>query len=201
MIVLDRDEAPTVDALLVDVPVEAEVVEAEIVEVVEAVLVDAQPLAASNTGALAQAVPQPVVREIAEPDVEARPNLRVAPDSYRRRRRVRIAAAAAAVSISITLFAVVGFNVVLAQHQIELQSLQKQLQVEQSRYYDLREEVARRASPQNIVSKATAQGLTVQQQTDLPAAVSLPAAGPTDTAKIQSKTSAATGGSRDHPVP
>ena len=139
-------------------------------------------------GALAQPLPEPIELEIAEPgDFEGgggspRPDLRVAPDGYRRRRRVRIAAAAAAIAISATLFAVVGFNVVLAQNQIELQSLQQKLQLEQSRYYALRNDVAQRSSPQNIVAKATALGLGVQQPDYLSVAgIKPPPAGPTET--------------------
>ena len=90
-------------------------------------------------------------------------HLRVAPDSVARRRHVRIAAVAAAVSISATLFAVVGFNVELAQHQIELQTLQQKLQAEQTRYYALRDEVAQRSSPSEIVAEAAKLGLVQAQ--------------------------------------
>lgn len=144
----------------------------------------------------------PVDPAAAPPGVDAaRPQLRVVPDRYRRRRRVRIAAAAAAASITVTLFAVVGFNVVLAQNQIELQALQQQLQTEQTRYYDLRDEVAHRSSPARIVSRAAGLGFVRLPTTYLPVAITPPHVGPTETAKTLDKTNRATGGSLDHPAP
>jgi hypothetical protein len=159
---------------------------------VEALVIDAQ-----------SPDPEPVDLEPrVEPGVEeTRPRLRVAPDSYRRRRHVRIAAAAAAVSISVTLFAVVGFNAVLAQNQIELQALQQQLQIEETRYYDLRDEVAHRSSPARIVSRAAGLGFVRVPTTYLSAPIKPPHVGPTDTAETLRKTSSATGGSLDHPAP
>jgi hypothetical protein len=65
------------------------------------------------------------------------------------------------------LFAVVGFNVELAQHQIQLQKLQDQLQTEQHHYYDLRKEVAERSAPQNIVGAAQHDGLVATTSSDL----------------------------------
>ena len=129
------------------------------------------------------------------PDNEPRRHLRVAPDSVRRRRHVRIAAAAAAVSISATLFAVVGFNVELAQHQIQLQALQRQLQTEQSRYFDLRTEVAQRSSPAQIVSLAERLGLVQAPTTYLSAPVEPPPADPTGTAQVLSQSTSETKGS------
>ncbi|MDQ1532740.1 MAG: hypothetical protein QOF28_501 [Actinomycetota bacterium] len=215
MIVLDHDELSAVDAVLVVVPaVDAgDAVDALIVDVrdVDASFVDVRdiaPVVTGRGGALAQPLPEPTDQEIADPGVieevraTPRPDLRVAPDSYRRRRRVRIAAAAAAVSISATLFAVVGFNVVLAQNQIELQSLQEKLQVEQTRYYQLRNDVAQRSSPQNIVAKATALGLGVQQPGYLTVAgIKPPPVGPTETDEALLKASQHTGSVLDHPVP
>ena len=186
MIEFNDDEAAAVEALVID-------------DVEEALVVEVHDLAPVTRGsALALPRPEPVPQA---PEPETRPDLRVAPDSYRRRRRVRIAAAAAAVAISVTLFAVVGFNVVLAQHQIELQGLQRKLQVEETRYYDLRDQVAQASSPASVVSKATALGLVVSQETHLPAAIKPPAQGPTETAETLLKTSEATGGSLDHPRP
>jgi hypothetical protein len=220
MIVLDHDappfvELPAVDAVLVDVPAAdaGHAVDALIVDVreVDASFVDVRdvaPVVTGRGGALAQPLPEPIDLEIADPgEVEGvgaspRPDLRVAPDGYRRRRRVRIAAGAAAVSISATLFAVVGFNVVLAQNQIELQSLQQKLQVEQTRYYQLRNDVAQRSSPQNIVAKATALGLAQQQPGYLTVAgIKPPPVGPTETDKALLKASLNTGSVLDHPVP
>jgi cell division protein FtsL len=133
-----------------EVAVEALVVD----DAVEALVVDVEP------------APVPTA-----PDGDRAPrrerHLRVAPDSVARRRHVRIAAAAAAISISATLFAVVGFNVELAQHQIQLQSLQHKLQAEQTQYYELRDEVAQRSSPAQIVHEATTRGLVLAPLTYL----------------------------------
>ncbi len=206
MIVIENKGPIAVDALLVDVPPVDDTVEALVVDVREVAPV--APVVTGRGGALAQPRPEPIELEIAEPgDFEGggaspRPDLRVAPDGYRHRRRVRIAAAAAAVSISVTLFAVVGFNVVLAQHQIELQSLQQRLQVEESRYYGLRNDVAQRSSPQNIVAKATALGLGVRQPDYVSVAgIKPPPAGPTDTDQTLSDATRKTRGTLDHPVP
>jgi hypothetical protein len=201
MIEPEHDEPVAVEALVVDADALApDVPEALVVaDVEEALVVEVHEVAPVTRGS-ALALPRPeAVPQTPEP--ETRPDLRVAPDSYRRRRRVRIAAAAAAVAISVTLFAVVGFNVVLAQHQIELQGLQRKLQVEETRYYDLRDQVAQASSPASVVSKATALGLVESQETHLPAAIKPPAVGPTETAETLQKTSKATGGSLDHPRP
>lgn len=204
MIGMERDEPVAVDALLVDVP-EALIVDADEdarfidIDIEDAIVVEVREVA-PVTGGSALALPRPEPVEL-EPEPEARPDLRVAPEGYRRRRRVRIAATAAAVAISVTLFAVVGFNVVLAQHQIELQSLQRKLQVEETRYYELRNEVAQASSPASIVEKATELGLVHSPETYLTAQIPPPALGATETAETLAKTSKATGGSLDHPVP
>jgi hypothetical protein len=202
MIVMERDEPGAVDALFVDVA-EALIVDgdesAQFVDVEDALVVEVREVAPLARGsALAQ--PRPESGEVA-PEPESRPDLRVAPEGYRRRRRVRIAATAAAVAISVTLFAVVGFNVVLAQHQIELQSLQRKLQVEETRYYEARNEVAQASSPASIVEKAKALGLVVSPETYLIAHIPPPPTGATETAETLAKTSKATGGSLDHPRP
>ena len=143
------DAQRVVDALVVD----ALVLDANIVDVVEAEIVEVE--------AVAGAQPRP------DAELEPRRHLRVAPDLVGRRRRVRIAAAGAAVAISATLFAVVGFNVELAQHQIQLQNLQDQLQTEQRHYYDLRKEVAERSAPQTIIDEAKHRGLVPATNTYL----------------------------------
>ncbi|HEX4492595.1 MAG TPA: hypothetical protein VH914_15410 [Acidimicrobiia bacterium] len=148
--VIDVDDGAGLDARQV---VEAIVVDALALDpdVVEAELVDAET----------------VERPQLEPEAKPQRHLRVAPDLVGRRRRVRIAAAGAAVAISTTLFAVVGFNVELAQHQIQLQKLQDHLQTEQHRYYDLRKQVAERSAPQNIVGEAERAGLVATSSSDL----------------------------------
>ena len=107
---------------------------------------------------------------------EPRRHLRVAPDSVKRRRHVRIAAAAAVVSISATLFAVVGFNVELAQHQIQLQKLQVEVQAEQLTYYDLRARVAQSSSPSVISHEAARLGMIKASPTYLAAPIPPPPA-------------------------
>ena len=208
MIVIEREDRIAVDALVVDVA-EALLVDVgpDVADAPIAPVAPVAPVVTARGGALAQPLPEPIELEIAQPgDVEgedeaARPHLRVAPDGYRRRRRVRIAAAAAAIAISITLFAVVVFNVVLAQHQIELQSLQQKLQAEQSRYYALRESVAQRSSPENIVAKAKGLGLSVQQPSYLSVPIKPPPAGPTGTDQTLNNATQNTKGALDNPTP
>jgi hypothetical protein len=137
------------------------------------------------------------------PTPELRPerprHLRIAPDSVRRRRHVRIAAAAAALSISATLFAVVGFNVELAQHQIELQKLETQVQTDQTRYYNLRALVATRSAPSLIMTEATKLGLVSVTPTGVNAAIKPPSEDPAGAGLGPSV--AAMGSSLDNPVP
>jgi type II secretory pathway component PulL len=148
----DEEEFP-VEALVVDAPMDELAVGAPLVDalVVDAPVVDALAIDPLTVEA-------PVVEALVV-DVEPVRHLTVAPDSVKRRRHVRIAATAAVVSISATLFAVVGFNVELAQHQIQLQKLQTHLQAEQTRYYDLRAQVAQSSSPSVISSEASHLGL------------------------------------------
>jgi hypothetical protein len=157
-----------------DLPIEALVVDAAVGdEVVDALVVDAPVVGAPVVDALAidpLTIDAPVVEALVV-DVEPERHLRVAPDSVKRRRHVRIAAAGAVVSISATLFAVVGFNVELAQHQIQLQKLQTQLQAEQTKYYDLRSQVAESSSPSVISHKAQRLGLVSAPPTYLTAPI------------------------------
>jgi cell division protein FtsL len=164
MIMLD----PRVDALAID----SVTGEALAVDAVEAVVVDVEPVDAL------------LVDLEPEVDPETGRHLRVAPDSVKRRRHVRIAATAAVVSISATLFAVVGFNVELAQHQIQLQKLQTQLQAEQTKYYDLRSQVAQRSSPSVISHKAAQLGLVKTSQTYLSVPIKAPPVDSTGTLNL-----------------
>jgi cell division protein FtsL len=190
----DRAEIP-IEALAVEAyeldgfALDAIAVEALVVEVavLDGAVLDGATVA-GTTVAGAPVAGATVAGTTAEPAVEnekPQRHLRVAPDSVRRRRHVRIAAAAAAVSISATLFAVVGFNVELAQHQIQLQKLQRSLQAQQTRYYELRTEVAQRSSPPQIVAKAEGLGLVQAQTTYVPAPIMPPPADPTGTSKVQ----------------
>jgi cell division protein FtsL len=156
---------------------------------VDAIIVDALAL---DANALDADIVEAELVEVAEParlpepggDPKERRHLRVAPDSVRRRRRVRIAAAGAAVSISATLFAVVGFNVELAQHQIQLQHMQEQLQAEQTHYYDLRKQVAERSAPATITAEAQHLGLTQSNVSYIQAPIPPPPSDPTGTSGI-----------------
>ena len=179
-----RDTSVAREAILIDAVV-VDAIEADAIE-------DAVPVAA---------VPAPAIDPDPDPerdrDREGRRHLRVAPDSVRRRRHVRIAAAAAAVSISATLFAVVGFNVELAQNQIKLQKLQKELLTEQTRYYDSRNEVAARSAPSRIVAAATARGLVQLTPTYLTSDIKPPPPDSTGTSPVLQKATAATKDSLD----
>jgi type II secretory pathway component PulL len=163
----DEEELP-VEALVVDAPVVGDL--AVDAPVVDAIVVDALAIDPLTVEA-------PVVEALVV-DVEPERHLKIAPDSVKRRRHVRIAATAAVVSISATLFAVVGFNVELAQHQIQLQKLQEQLQLEQTRYYDLRAQVAQSSSPSVISREASHLGLVPTSPIYLPAPISKPPADP-----------------------
>ena len=176
MIMVDPrvSELDELDELDEELPVEALVVDALVIEAVaiEAVAVEAV------------AVEAPAVEAVLvdlEPETGTERHLRVAPDSVKRRRHVRIAATAAVISISATLFAVVGFNVELAQHQIQLQKLQVQLQAEQTKYYDLRAQVAQSSSPSVISHEAARFGLVKTSPTFLGAHIK---ATPTDSTGV-----------------
>ena len=170
-------EAIIVDAVVVDADIAGD--DLEVIEASEAESVGAAPDAGAPT------------------TIATGRHLRVAPDSVRRRRHVRIAATAAAVSISATLFAVVGFNVELAQNQIKLQKLEHSLQSEQTRYFDLRSQVAADSAPAHIVGAATAAGLVKLSPTYLPAEIKPPPPDTTGTSAILQQSTDATKGSLD----
>ena len=187
-----------VDAILVDADEPEAIVPAPMIA--EAIVVDAlaRDLAFDDDALEATVV------EVAEltPAIEVKTgerHLKIAPDSVARRRRVRIAAAGAAVTISATLFAVVGFNVELAQHQIQLQHLQNQLTTEQTRYYDLRNQVAERSSPGRIVEAAKKLGLTQAQTSYVDVPIPPPPADPTGTSDLLGNVHDNAGGSLDPP--
>jgi type II secretory pathway component PulL len=163
-------------------PVEALVVDAL---AIDHLAIDALAIEAIAVEAVAADVPAvDAVLVDLEPGSETERHLRVAPDSVKRRRHVRIAATAAVVSISATLFAVVGFNVELAQHQIQLQKLEVQLQAEQAKYYDLRGQVAQSSSPSVISREAKEFGLVKTAPSYLGAQVRTPAPDSTGTLKL-----------------
>jgi len=201
----DDFDDDVVDAIVLDAPDRA-MSAADVVDAiaVEAVVVDALAREVDvDVDALDDALEATVV-DVAEltPAIEVKPgerHLKIAPDSVARRRRVRIAAAGAAVTISATLFAVVGFNVELAQHQIQLQHLQSQLTTEQARYYDLRKQVAESSSPGAIVAAAKRLGLTQAQTSYVRAAIPPPPVDPTGTSQMLGKIHDNAGGSLDPP--
>ena len=91
----------------------------------------------------------------------------------------------------------VGFNVELAQHQIQLQRLQTQLAAEQTRYYDLRDEVAQRSAPARIVALAQEKGLVGPLAPTYVKAsgITLPPVDPNATANVLGNTKQQTGSS------
>jgi cell division protein FtsL len=79
--------------------------------------------------------------------------------SRRRARRVRGMLWCFGVMIVSSLVAVVGFHVVLAQSQVQLDRLEQSVGEEQHRYEQLRFEVAALSSPARIVSRAAELGM------------------------------------------
>jgi len=83
----------------------------------------------------------------------------VAVQSSRRARRVRRMLWCFGVMIVCSLVAVVGFHVILAQSQVQLDQLEQQVGEEQHRYEQLRFEVSALSSPARIVSRAAELGM------------------------------------------
>ncbi len=79
--------------------------------------------------------------------------------SSRRARRVRRMLWCFGLMIVCSMVAAVGFHVVLAQSQVDLDRLEQQVAQEQHRYEQLRFEVAALSSPERIVSRAAALGM------------------------------------------
>ena len=77
----------------------------------------------------------------------------------RRARRVRRMLWTFAVMVVCSMVAVVGFHVVLAQSQVQLDRFEREVAEQQHRYEQLRFEVSVLSSPERIVSRATELGM------------------------------------------
>jgi cell division protein FtsL len=93
--------------------------------------------------------PRPATRRLV--DVEAR----------QRARRVRLTLWFCGTLIVCSLIAAVAFHVVLAQSQLEIERLNRESARQQHRYEQLRLEVARLASPERVVARATELGMVL----------------------------------------
>lgn len=108
--------------------------------------------------------PRPVVRPVPRPaparPSEPRRHLRVVRPHERTARRLT---PAGGVVLTLLLFAVLaglaGAHSLIAQGQIRLDRLDEQLRQEQTRYQELRRDVAIAESPERIVAAAEAQGM------------------------------------------
>jgi cell division protein FtsL len=87
-----------------------------------------------------------------------RPPLRVVPPDYVpprvRRRRARLFVAAVATLVALGLFGIVSLHVALTQGQFRLERLEAQADAQQTRYEQLRLQVAELESPDRIVAVA-----------------------------------------------
>jgi outer membrane murein-binding lipoprotein Lpp len=95
---------------------------------------------------------------------DRRQHLRVVRPDERPARRLtpKVGVALTAVVFAI-LFAVAGAHTIIAQSQIRLDGLDTQVQTEQSRYQQLRKDVAQMESPERVVAAAEAQGMVTPQ--------------------------------------
>jgi cell division protein FtsL len=80
-------------------------------------------------------------------------------EAQRRARRVRRVLAGFCVTIVCSLVAAVGFHVVVAQGQLQLDRLEAEVAAEQDRYQDLRVLVAGLSSPERITTRAQELGM------------------------------------------
>jgi cell division protein FtsL len=146
-----------------------------------------QAYATRGTAAVAmvpERAPQSLPAAAPRPRPAERPNhLRVVAPSERVRRRRLTPAMAVLITAVVfaTLLAVAVAHTVLVQGQVRLDKLDAQLVDEQSRYQELRTEVAELESPDRIVEAAKGQGMVIPD--DLvylqPSAPDLSTVGPT----------------------
>jgi cell division protein FtsL len=80
-------------------------------------------------------------------------------EAQRRARRVRRVLAGFAITVVCALVAAVGFHVVVAQSQLELDRLERDIAAEQDRYQELRLFVAAASSPERITTRAAELGM------------------------------------------
>jgi hypothetical protein len=98
--------------------------------------------------------PQPIARPRAEP----RGHLRVAPD-VQSRVRARLTIVVIALVTIASLFMLAVFHAVAAESAFTLDRLARERRNEQLRYERLREEVARRSSPEAVIAEARRLGM------------------------------------------
>ena len=108
-----------------------------------------------------------------------RPHLRaVDVAAMKRARRVRALLWTLAVVVVCSLITAVGFHVVLAQSQLELEELRSQVAAQQHEYETQRLITAYLSSPERIVSEAEAIGMVTPEEA--PIAVGVPTSPATD---------------------
>jgi hypothetical protein len=83
----------------------------------------------------------------------------VDPDARKRERRARLGVRLAVTAVIAAVLIVVGFHVVMAEGQLELERLDRATKVEQQRYEALRLKYAQRSAPDAIVRRADAIGM------------------------------------------
>lgn len=83
----------------------------------------------------------------------------VDPAQRKRERRARLGVRLSIASVVAAVLIVVGFHVVMAEGQLQLERLDRQTTVEQQRYESLRLTFAERSAPQAIVKRATSIGM------------------------------------------
>ena len=83
----------------------------------------------------------------------------VDPAARKRERRARLGVRLAIAAVVAAVLIVVGFHVVMAEGQLQLERLDRQTTTEQQRYEALRLTYAQRSAPQAIVKRATRLGM------------------------------------------
>ena len=91
--------------------------------------------------------------------------------AQRRARRVRLLLWCFAATVVCSLIAAVGFHVFVAQGQLQIDQLEREVGEQQHRYEQLRLGVARLASPDRIVTHARELGLVASTEPPIPVAV------------------------------
>ncbi|MGZ4756501.1 MAG: hypothetical protein ACXVKA_03135 [Acidimicrobiia bacterium] len=83
----------------------------------------------------------------------------VDPDARKRERRARIGVRLAVAAVVAAVLIVVGFHVLMAEGQLQLERLDRVTKAEQQRYEQLRLKYAQRSAPDAIVKRATRLGM------------------------------------------
>jgi cell division protein FtsL len=112
----------------------------------------------SSDGASARARPHPLGRPA--PEQPARRHLRVVDQrTERQQRQMRMGIWAFGVLSAISVFVIVAFHVGVAQSQLQLDRLNREVTVQQQRYERLRLDVAQLAAPPRIAERARQLGM------------------------------------------